>query len=189
MPYGYFKMKFGIGLRDKQKLNLGGKLKNKQGYGVLPMSKAGWNTCQVTVGDYGSFSAACLCYGLANLAKKFYWDALVFFLEVADLPTYLQLLMHHLSAVSFTWNFFAMVPILLLPQIGFLHVVCICHCQVQCCQTFAPVFHQLWVWGDLQHDSFIPVQLGWLQWCFQLNLYLLEESDLVCWLQWCFQYG
>ena len=46
-------MKFGIGLRDKQKLNLEGNAKNARGKGALPMTKAGYNTCPVTVGEYG----------------------------------------------------------------------------------------------------------------------------------------
>ena len=33
LPYGYFKTEFGIGLRDKQKLNLEGGAKSKWAYG------------------------------------------------------------------------------------------------------------------------------------------------------------
>ena len=36
--YGYFKMKFGIGPRDKQKLNLDGETETCVGMGVLPMT-------------------------------------------------------------------------------------------------------------------------------------------------------
>ena len=51
LPYGYFKMKFGIGLRDKWKLNLEGDAKNVQGNGLylwpredrhLPSHGWGW---------------------------------------------------------------------------------------------------------------------------------------------------
>ena len=45
-------MEFGIGPRDKQRLNLEGDAKIHEGKGALPMTKAGYNTCLVTVRDY-----------------------------------------------------------------------------------------------------------------------------------------